>query len=330
MPHSSGLHTAAIVVVAAIGTVAVLGLGQLRAAIVEAQAAERAEAWQQLTDEVAALSHELGEPLHEIDTTVPRVLDALIAAFAGSTKGGAGSPVELDRHTQNLEAAADQLEAAAARPLPDRPRALPVGEVDPILEHVGRLQQQALTVADLARDAAATSRSSGAAAHRLAAGAADFAASSEELPASTRPDALMTAWRQEQDRIQRYRVAVDRVAGTEGVSPLAAVHRDLVDTLDDLSQRAVEQLERGDLAAYNQLLDEVLSAHDRDIVREELVEAARTSLRRAGASQLEDAQAHALGLLHELTRLDRQLRKQTEMTVSAVEDAVREGPERPS
>lgn len=330
MPRSSGLRTAAIVVVAAIGTVAVLGLGQLRTAIAEAQAAERAEAWQQLTGEIAALSQDLGEPLDEIDATVPRVLDGLIAAFAGATRGGAGGPVELDRHTQHLEAAADELEAVAARPLPDRPPALPVGEVDPILEHVGRLQQQALTVAGLARDAAATSRSSGAAAHRIAAAAATFAASSVELPASTRPDALMAAWRQEQDRIQRYRAAVDRVAGTEGVSPLAAVHRDLVDTLDELSQRAIEQLEQGDLAAYNQLLDEALSAHDPDTVREELVEAARTALRDAGAAPLEDAQAHALGLLHELAKLDRQLTAQTETTASAVEDSVRGGADRPS
>ena len=307
MLRSARARTAATVVAIVLAIGLVIALVQLRAATLEAQALERAQAREQFAQEVTTLTTALAEPLHDIDVLTEPTLTALAATLTGTERSPGEILGDLDRSVAQLLAAAGHLEQASQRPLPARPRVLLISEVEPILDRLGLLQGFAAEVAAEGRAAAVAARSYGTAAHRLADAAATFASATEELPETDDPVQLADAWRDELERLGTYRAAIDRAAQAPGLEPVVAVHRDLVDMVWNLAEAAIEDLEEGEVDAYNERLEAALEDQDAEAVREALVAASRRALRGAGITDLEDARARAQALLDALEGFEAEL-----------------------
>ena len=301
------VRTAAAVVGIVVATAGVVALLQLRSATLEAEARERAEAREAFADEVTAVTAALTAPLLEVEAAAQPALGALAETLTGTDRAREAVQTDLDRAVAQLLAAAARLEEASQLPLPARPRVLPVGDVDPPLERLRLLQELAVDVAEGVRSAAVAAHGYGAAAQRLADAAATFASAAEELPDTDDPDDIADAWRDELDGLAEYRSAIDLAAQAPGLEPLVAVHRDLVDMVWALAEASIDDLEEGDIDAYNERLEAALEEQNAEEVGEALVAASRQALRGPGVTDLEDARVRAEALHAEIELFEAEL-----------------------
>jgi hypothetical protein len=118
-----------------------------------------------------------------------------------------------------------------------------------------------------------------------------------ELLVVTRPDVVRQLH-------AAYLDAIEAAEDIPALAPLTVVHRDLAERLRVVADDGAEALADGDLDAYNERLAEQLGALDAEELRDELREATASALA-AAVADVEAAEEHALGLLHELERLRR-------------------------
>jgi hypothetical protein len=291
----------AAALVAAGGTAVV----QARTSAAAAEEAERRAAQHELDREVFALRTGLAEPAHTAERSAADLLVTVVETVTGSERDAGSVRGTLDDLVEDLRAAADQLDEAAAQPLPARQQAESVEITEAVFVRLEELEDRAGDVAAQLREAADRAEVFASASHELSTAATEYAASTDELPDSDDPDVLATAWRAERDRLATYREAVDVAAATAGLEELAATHAELVDALQTLADDAVEALDAGDVDRYNARLAEVLGDRDADTVAEELVAATGTALEAATLEELQQARTAALELLIDLEDLRR-------------------------
>jgi hypothetical protein len=278
---------------------------QVRSDAIAAEEAERREAQHELDRDVHALRTGLVMPAHAAERSAAELLVTVVETVTGSDRDADRVRDTLEALVEDLRTAADQLDEAAAQPMPTRPEAVPVQTADAIFDRLAVLEEQAEEVAAQLRQAADEAEVFSSAAHDLSTAAATYAASTDELPSSDDPDVLATAWRAERDRLDDYRAAVDAAAGTPGLEELAGSHEQLIDTMRTLADDAVTALEAGDVDGYNDRLAEVLGDDDLSTLSEDLVAATEAALETATLSEIQDARTSALELLIEVEDLRR-------------------------
>jgi hypothetical protein len=298
-------HRAATTITAvAVAVAAVAGLVQARNATGHAQAQARADAQQQLSNELRMVRAAFATPAHAGSdaTAALRILAA--GAILGSERDTADLAADLDRRLATLRDAADALEDASVHPIPDRPSALRVAVVDEVFGQLEPLDDQAARTATHLRDAADHTARVTAASLDLARAASDYAAGSDELPDSDDPEQIASAWRDELDRLADYDAAVSTAETVAAAAPLAQAHRELVDHLIGLANAAIDDLEGDDVDAYNERLTDELGRDSLDALTTEVADASQAVLDPT-LRELELAQDHVLGLLDQLERIRR-------------------------
>jgi hypothetical protein len=293
--------------------VAVLALGlvllavQLRDNAAAAEAEARALAEQQLMNEVHTLRESLATPAQQARTTAASLRLLLAEAVSGATvvSGDDGEALTIiQARATALRGAADQLDTAAASPHPRRPADLSVADVDAVFQRLGPIDAQAHAGAALLRDAAADAGGTARAAIALHTAVVDLAEHTQELPDGDDPEVIAEAWAAEAELRTAYLDAIEAADEIPSLAPLTAVHRDLAERLTAVADDGAEALADGDLDAYNDRLAEQLGELDAEELRDELREATAAALS-ATVADVELAEEHALGLLHELERLRR-------------------------
>jgi hypothetical protein len=283
---------------------------QLRAdAAAEAEA--RALAEQQLTADVHDLRESLAAPAQEARTAAASLRLLLADAVAGSPDGDAEATTDraatldtIRARAVALRGAADQLDTAAASPQPRRPDDLPAEEVDALLQRLGPVDAQAHAAAALLRDAADEALTTARVAQALHAAVAALVDHTQELPDGDDPEVIAAAWDAEAQLRADYLDAIEAADEVPALAPLAAVHHDLAERLTAVADDGAAALADGDLDTYNERLEEQLGELDADELRDELRGATAAALA-AAVADVEAAEEHALGLLHELERLRR-------------------------
>jgi hypothetical protein len=296
---TAGLLAAALVAAGGAATV------QARSAAVAAEEAERRTAQHELDREVFALRTGLAEPAHTAERSAADLLVTVVETVTGSERDAGSVRETLDALVDDLRTAADQLDETAAQPLPARPETVPVQTAEAVFARLELLEDRAGDVAAQLREAADHAEVFASASHELSTAAAEYAASTDELPDSDDPEVLATAWRAERDRLATYREAVDVAVETEGLEELAGTHAELVNALQALADDAVEALDAGDVDGYNDRLADVLGDRDTDTLGEDLVAATEAALDAATLSELQQARTAALELLIDLEDLRR-------------------------
>jgi hypothetical protein len=291
--------------------VAVLALAlvaiQLRANAVAAEAEARALAEQQLANDVHSVRETLAAPALEARAGTASLRLLLAETVTGATALDADDRdtlATIDARAGALRTAADRLDTAAATPHPRPSGDLPAEAIDDLVQRLGPVDAQAHATAALLRDAAGDAVATARAAHELHAAVAALAEHTAELPDSDEPEAIAAAWTAEEELRTTYLDAIDAAAELPVLAPLTAVHRDLAERLTSVADEGAKALADGDLDAYNDRLEEQLGALDHEELRDELRDATASSLA-AAVAEVEAAEEHALGLLHELDRLRR-------------------------
>jgi hypothetical protein len=296
--------TASLVAVALLAASG-LAVVQVRSEAIAAEEAERRAAEHELDRDVYALRTELVTPAHAAERSAAELLVTVVETVTGSERDAETIGGTLDALIADLRTAADQLDEAAAQPMPSRPQAVPVQTADLIFGRLEALEGQASEVAAQLRHAADEAEVFSSAAHELSSAAATYAASTDELPSSDDPAVLADAWRAEDDRLDDYRAAVERAAETPGLEELSSSHEQLIDTMRTLADDAVTALDEGDVDGYNALLADVLGDENATSLPEELVAATESALETTTLTELQDARTAALELLIDLEDLRR-------------------------
>jgi hypothetical protein len=305
VPVTRHTRATASLVSAAVLAAGGMAVAQVRADAAAAEEAQRQAAQHELDRDVFALRSGLVTPAHAAERTAAQLLVTVVETVTGSERDEESVRETLDTLVGDLHAAADELDAAAAQPLPARPRAVPVPVADAIFGRLEVIEVRAAEVARQVREAAERAEAFASAAHELSSAAAAYAASTDELPDSDDPDELATAWRAEQERLDVYRRSVDVAAATPGLEDLASSHLELLDTLQSLADDAVVALEAGDIDGYNARLAKVLDAKDAGSLGDRLVAATEAALDAATVDELQQARTAALELLIDLEDLRR-------------------------
>jgi len=273
-----------------------------------AQRAELAAATSTLTTEVSQLRHAVAAPAHDAQQTTAALRVLVAEAITGSDRDPAGVLDDVRRVADQLRGHADRLDEAAASPLPPRPAALAVAGVDPLFARLEPLDGQARDLAEHLRVSADRVEALASTATGLHVAAADYAATTQDLPTGNDPDVHATAWRAELERLAAYRAAVDEVADDAALAGLADAHVGLLDAMDGLAADALAELEAGDIDGYNA---RVATGVDDDVIatwREGLTAGARAALDAPGVHHLDHSRALTLGLVKELDNLRRSSR----------------------
>lgn len=300
-PSAARMSVLVAVIALAVALIAV----QLRATTAAAEAEARAVAEHQLTSDVHTFREALAAPAQEARTTAASLRLLLAETVSGSAAAGDAATLDtLQARATTLRGAADQLDTAAASPQPRRPADLPAEDVDALLQRLGPVDAQAHGAAALLRDAAADAVATAQAAHGLHAAVADLVDHTQELPDGDEPEVIVEAWAAEAELHAAYLDAIEAADDIPALAPLTVVHRDLAERLRVVADDGAEALADGDLDAYNERLAEQLGALDAEELRDELREATASALA-AAVADVEAAEEHALGLLHELERLRR-------------------------
>lgn len=295
---------------AAAGVVAVLLLGGGGYAAAEVRSAENTAASEareagerDLLAAVGDARTDLNDPAREGEAAATELLRAQVAALSGEPS----DPDTVEGLLAQLRGAADDLDEAAAAPMPQRPSAVPVAAADPVFARLDTLRDQAGDVAGRFRDTADATAEWNAALTEMTAAAATYAEAAEGLPDSDDPEVVADAWRAERDLLDTYRADLDAVSPPSvgpSLQPLVDAQLVLVDGMSELADDAVAALEAGDVDTYADLLDDRLSGSDRFGVSSALADAREQVGRDLTSSgPLETARAHALGLVTELERL---------------------------
>jgi hypothetical protein len=295
------------VLVAVVALALVLVAVQLRANAAVADAEAHALAEQQLTGDVDTLREALVAPALEARTTAASLRLLLAESVSGATivtGDDAEALSTIQARATALRGAADQLDTAAENPHPQRPAELSAAEIDAVFQRLGPIDAQARAAAALLRDAAAEAAGTARAAIALHAAVADLVDHTQELPDGDDPEVIAAAWAAEGELRTAYLDAIEAADAIPALAPLTAVHRDLAERLTAVAEQGAQALADGDLDAYNERLAEQLGELDAEALRDELREATATALT-ATVADVEAAEEHALGLLHELERLRR-------------------------
>jgi Tfp pilus assembly protein PilV len=293
------------VFVAVVALALVLVAVQVRANSAAAEAEARTLAEQQLASDVQTQREALAAPAQEARVTAASLRLLLAETVAGPAVSDDGVALAtITERATTLRGAADQLDAAAASPHPDRPADLEAEDVDAVLQRLGPVDAQAHGAATLLRDAASDAVAIAQAADGLHAAVADLVDHTQELPDGDDPEVIAEAWAAEAELRAAYLDAIEAADAIPALAPLTAVHRDLADRLQAVADGGAEALADGDLDTYNERLREQLGELDAEELRDDLREATAAALV-ATVADVEAAEEHALGLLHELERLRR-------------------------
>ncbi|MEX2504296.1 MAG: hypothetical protein WD378_05565 [Egicoccus sp.] len=292
---------AAVAVVA--GTTGAVVHDREQAAAVER--AELAAATSTLTSEVSQLRHAVAAPVHDTQQTTAALQVLVAEAITGSDRAPADVLEDVQRVTDQLRSQAERLDEAASAPLPSRSGTLPVAGLDPLFARLEPLDEQARGLAVHLRESADRVEQLAGAATHLQVAAAEYAASSGELPDGEDPDVHATAWRAELERLAVYRTAVDEAADHAALGGLADAHAGLLDALETLAADALAELEAGDIDGYNARVaagveDEVIATW-----REGLSVGADAALEAPAMDHLERSRGLTLGLVKELDNVRR-------------------------
>jgi hypothetical protein len=294
---TKGLVAGGLVLVLAGGAFAVQ---QVRAADAENAAAEQRSAEAELAADLGQVRETVAAPARDGQNTASALLRHQLSSIAGE-----GPDAEVgDQLVADLREAADELEAAAGTPLPERPEILPVATVDPIYERLAGLEDQASDLAVTYREAADETEEALVAVRDLEAAAIEYS-DTDDLTSSDDPDTVAASWQAEGDRLDAYQDAIDAAAEQPLAAPLADAHQQLVDGLRQLSTDALERLGADDIDGYNALLDERLGDEDPFGFTAALEEARAEVADAAIDGPLTDARERGFGLLTELEELRR-------------------------
>jgi hypothetical protein len=295
---AAGVLTAAVVVGAGVVTY------ETRAA--DAAHAEEAarDARADMISDVEQLRVSVADPARTGQTAATALLRQQLTALAGEDV----DPDLVDRLVEDLRTSADELEAAAGSPRPERPNAMPVALADPLLDRLDGIEQQAADVADRFRTTADEAEAWDATLRELSGAAATYAEAAGDLPASDEPAEVAAAWRTERDQLAVYADALDD-AGADEVRPslegLADAQHRLIDGMSAVAEDAIALLDEGDVDGYAALLEDELGGDARFGVSEALAQAREDIAVEAVDGPLELTRARALGLLTQLEDLRR-------------------------
>jgi hypothetical protein len=288
------------VVLALLATVLVV---EQRASSHEAAEAERRQARAQLASDVGDLRRSLAAPAHDAN----RATTALRVNLAEHVTGADRDIDAIEEHRDALVAAlreaADDLDEHSELRDPAGHEELPSDTVEPVLERLDGLDEQARWVAAQLRVAADEAERWGETAGALRAATEELIAL--DLPDTDDPDALAQRWRSEAETLEPYREAAEAASEREDLEALGQAHLRLVEGLEELAGDAVERLEAEDVNGYNALLEERLGDDDPFGFRSSLDGAVEESLSSGPIAEVEDAQERTLGLLVELEQLRR-------------------------
>jgi hypothetical protein len=276
-------------------------LQQVRAADAEATANEQREAQAELAADVGEVRETIATPARQGQNTSSALLRHQLLLIAGEGP----DPAVGDRLVADLREAADELEASASTPLPERPAVLPVATVDPVYDRLAGLEEQAADVAGTYREAADQTEASLAAVRDLEAAAVAYADTTSSLPSTDDPDTVAASWRAEGERLDAYQEAIDAAADAPAAAPLADAHQQLVTGMRSLTDDALERLGADDLDGYNALLADRLGGDDPFGFAAALTDARSAVADEAIAGPLDEARERGLGLLTELDELRR-------------------------
>lgn len=301
-PRAARRHGRALatLLAGAVAVTAAVTLDDLRAADAHAASAEARTAALGHVGELTELRTSLDRHARDAD----RAAATLLRAHLASLIHGELDDEQLDAVRAELLEAADRLEDAAMQDPPRRPQTLPVSLADPLLDRVRSAQSQADEVAATARAAAADAEAFTGGLAQLFDTARDLADDSE-LTGSTAPDAVVSTWRAEQDRLDVHRASIDELDDEVPATlrPLVEVQRTLIERLDELATELIERLEDEDLDGYNQLLDEELDLEQLGLGGELRTARDEVGASLADGSSLAEVRSRALGLRAQLGEL---------------------------
>jgi trimeric autotransporter adhesin len=300
-PATARVYAIAALLALTLGLVAV----QLRANVIAADVEAQTRAEHELATDVDVLRAALAAPARDARTTAASLRVLLAETVAGAaTDDDTEALTRIRARASALRGAADQLDTTAASPQPQRPADLPADGIDAVMQRLGPVDAQAHATADLLRDAAVEAVATAAAAQGLHAAVAALVDHTQELPDGDDPEVIAAAWADEAELRTAYLDAIEVADAIPALAALTAVHRDLAERLTAVADEGAAALADGDLDAYNEQLAEQLGELDAEELRAELREATATALA-AAVADVETAEEHALGLLHELERLRR-------------------------
>jgi hypothetical protein len=294
-----------LALIALVGT-AVIGGAVLRARAADAEAERLAAARFELAQDVRAVRVGYAAPARDGRRAAASLRVLLAETLTGTDRTPEALSSELDRRIRALRDAADRLELASDRPMPEPPSDLSTDVTDPLFARLDGLDDQARTSADHLRAAADVAERLGTLAHRLTTAASEFAATAEELPDSDDPDAVLAAWSEEADRLAPYReTAEDTLDAAESreLEELAEAHLAIIGQLAEAAEDARAALADERFDAYNEDREASLAAVEE--LHAQLV-AAIDSAVRAAVAPVEAAEERALGVLNELEQLRRE------------------------
>jgi hypothetical protein len=295
-------------VAGALAAVVALGAGVVTYEVRSADAANAEEAASDaradMINDVEQLRASVADPARTGQTNATALLRQQLKALAGEDV----DPDLVDRLVEDLRSAADDLEAAAGSPRPERPTAMPVALADPLIARLDGIEQQALDVADRFRTTADEAAGWDTTLRELSAAATTYAEAAGDLPASDDPAAVAGAWRAELDQLSAYADALDEAEADEvrpSLEGIADAQRRLIEGMTAVAEDAVSLLDEGDVDGYAALLEEELGGDARFGVSEALADARADIAAQAVEGPLELTRARALGLLTELEDLRR-------------------------
>lgn len=265
-------------------------------------AAHEATARAELEAEVVAHRQGMHAPAVDARANVASLRLLLADAIVGSDQAD-GDDVLLERindRAARVHAAADRIDDAA-HDAASRPSAVSVAsDVTPVLQRLDNLGDQAPDVTERLRAAADDAVDTARAAIGLRHEVASYASATGELSDSDDPDDLVDAWSQEVERLAAYRSAAESAAARPELADHAAAHLAVIDLLEELADAALDDLEDGDLDAYNDRLGDHPDQLDAPL--EELHDSLEDAVTTA-VGDLEAAENRTLGLLVELDEL---------------------------
>jgi hypothetical protein len=275
----------------------------LRSAASEASLAEERQARTEFARDMGELRRSLSVPAHTARTSTAALRLNMAELVTGSDRDAASIAQDREDLVDQLRQAADQLDAHSDIAAPAAHEDLPAETVEPALDRLEGLDEQARWVAGQLRAAADD-------VEQWATVAEELRESTEALlaldaPGTDDPDELADRWREELETLGPYREAAEKAADREDLAALGEAHLQLIDGLEDVAEQAIERLDDGDVDGYNQLLDEELSDEDPFGFGEALDDAVSETLGDGPIAEVEEAQERTLGLLAELEQLRR-------------------------
>jgi hypothetical protein len=242
----------------------------------------------------------MSEPAFTARENTARLRLLLAEAVAGGDREADRVLEQIDVVVARLDDAADALDEAAAAPAPDRPGELDSEALDALLAGLDGLQGQAADVADRLRTATSGATEVANASLELRSAAQRFAGGQDHLPDGDDPEVVASAWSEDADRLAAYEQAALAASELPQLEAHAEVHHEIASALTQLADRAIGDLDAGDLDAYNARISDRLA--EVTAALDDLEPRLGDSLQ-AVVADAESAEERTLGLLSELEQL---------------------------